>query len=68
MEIKQQAPMNRNMITIVVVVLQCGAGFAYSQGWFNSMTTNSNMEIERGRTEQVIEQKNTPPPVETPLK
>lgn len=68
MEIKQQAPMNRNMITIVVVVLLCGAGFAYSQGWFNAMTTNSDMEIKRDGTEQVIEQENTPPPVETPIR
>ena len=35
MSIKEQGPMNRTSITIVVVVLLIAAGLAYNQGWFN---------------------------------
>ena len=35
MSIEEKVPMNRTSITIVVVVLLCAVGFAYSQGWFD---------------------------------
>ena len=33
--IQEQRPMNRTSITIVIVVLLCAGGFAYSQGWLD---------------------------------
>jgi hypothetical protein len=61
MEIKQQAPMNRTTVTIVGVVLLCGAGLAYSQGWFDSLTSSFGGESNRGGTEQLIEKEETKP-------
>ena len=58
MPIEQQAPMSRTSITIVVLVLLCAAGFAYSQGWFDW----SNSSYETGSNEvgnqQRIDQEN----------
>ena len=40
MSIEEKVPMSRTSITIVVVILLCAAGFAYSQGWFNWSTSS----------------------------
>lgn len=61
MEIKQQAPVNRTTITIVAVVLLCGAGLAYSQGWFNLLTSSLGWERNQDGTEQLIEKEETNP-------
>ena len=59
MAIQEPRP-NRTSITIVVVLLLCAGGYAYSQGWFNKArpvsekmennTTNDSQESELQRT------------------
>jgi hypothetical protein len=36
--------MNRKSVTVVVVVVLCAAGFAYSQGWFSRSSVSSDAE------------------------
>ena len=36
--------MDRKSITVVVVVVLCAAGFAYSQGWFSRSSVSSDTE------------------------
>jgi hypothetical protein len=55
MSIVKQEPMSRTSITIVVVVLLCAAGFAYSQGWFNWSSSSYEMESNAVGTDQRID-------------
>jgi hypothetical protein len=59
MSIKEQLPMNRTSITIVVVVLLCAAGFAYSQGWFNWSSAGTEMESNNVTASQALDQDKT---------
>ena len=59
MSIKEQLPMNRTSITIVVVVVLCAAGLVYSQGWFNWSSSGYEMESNKVGTNQTIDQKKT---------
>ena len=59
MSIEEKVPMSRTSITIVVVVLLCAAGFAYSQGWFNWSSSGCELESNKVCTEQSIDQENT---------
>ena len=42
--------MNRTSITIVVVVILCAVGFAYSQGWFDWRAPAAEMESNKVST------------------
>jgi hypothetical protein len=55
MSIVKQEPMSRTSITIVVVVLLCAAGFAYSQGWFNWSSSSNKLENNQVITDQRID-------------
>ena len=55
MSIEEKVPMNRTSITIVVVVLLCAAGFAYSQGWFDWSSPVIEMESNSVGTDQKID-------------
>jgi hypothetical protein len=59
MSIEEKVPMNRTSITIVVVVLLCAAGFAYSQGWFNWSSSGYELESDKVSTDQTIDPENT---------
>ena len=59
MSIEEKVPMNRTSITIVVVVLLCAAGFAYSQGWFNWSSSSYEMESNSVGTNQRIDPEKT---------
>jgi hypothetical protein len=59
MSIVKQEPMSRTSITIVVVVLLCAAGFAYSQGWFNWSSSSYEMENNQVGTDQRIDPEKT---------
>ena len=61
MEITQKSPWNRTTITILAVVVLCGAGLAYSRGWFDSATTSEEMVIHQDGTQQSIEQDEAQP-------
>jgi hypothetical protein len=66
MSIEEKVPMNRTSITIVIVVLLCAAGLAYSQGWFNWSNASYETGSNEVRTDQTIEQesrKGDVPPV-----
>ena len=54
MSIEEKVPKNRTSITIVVVVLLCAAGFAYSQGWFDWSSPGIEMESNSVGTNQKI--------------
>jgi hypothetical protein len=56
MSIKEQLPTNRTSITIVVVVLLCAVGFAYSQGWFNWSSSGYEMESNKVGADQTMDQ------------
>jgi hypothetical protein len=47
--------MSRTWITGVVVLL-CGAGFAYSQGWFDWTRSGPEIESNKVSTSQVLDQ------------
>ena len=59
MSIEEKVPMSRTSITIVVVVLLCAAGFAYSQGWFNWSSSGYELESNTVSTDQTIDPENT---------
>ena len=59
MSIEEKVPMSRTSITIVVVVLLCAAGFAYSQGWFNWSNSSYEVESDTVSTDQTIDQEKT---------
>ncbi len=48
--------MNRTPITIVVVVILCAIGFAYSQGWLNMSRPAAEMEGAQVGTSQMTDQ------------
>jgi hypothetical protein len=56
MSIEEKVPMSRTSITIVVLVLLCAAGFAYSQGWFNWSNSRYETESSEVGTEQTIDE------------
>jgi hypothetical protein len=56
MSVEEKVPMSRTSITMVVVVLLCVAGFAYSQGWLNWSSSSYETESEKVGTEQRIDQ------------
>ena len=56
---REQLPMSRTTITIVVVLLLCAAGLAYSQGWFNWSSSSYEMESNKVGATQTIDQENT---------
>ena len=56
MSIEEKVPMSRKSITIVVLVLLCAAGFAYSQGWFGWSSSSYETESNEVSTEQRIDQ------------
>jgi hypothetical protein len=58
MSVEEKVPMSRTSITMVVLVLLCVAGFAYSQGWLNWSNSSYEMESEKTGTEQTIDQEN----------
>ena len=59
MAIQEPRP-NRTSITIVVVVLLCAAGYAYSQGWFNWARPGSETwRAIRPSTSQELEKQKT---------
>lgn len=58
MSVEEKVPMSRMSITIVVVILLCAAGFAYSQGWFNWTTTSYETGSNEVGTEQTVDQEN----------
>jgi hypothetical protein len=59
MSIEEKVPMSRTSITIVVVVLLCAAGFAYSQGWFNWSNSSYERQSDKVSTGQTIDQEET---------
>ncbi len=61
METKPQTPWSRTTITIVAVIALCGAGLAYSQGWFDSATTGDEVMHEQAGTQQSAEQNEAQP-------
>ena len=50
---------SRSYITLVVVVLLCAAGLAYSQGWFNWSSSSQEIEGNKVGTGQTLDQENT---------
>ena len=57
MELETQSPWStRTIVTILVVVVLCGAGLAYSKGWFDSRTTSEEVMNEEVGTQQRVEQ------------
>jgi hypothetical protein len=56
MSIKDQLPVNRTSITMVVVVVLCAVGFAYGQGWFNRSSSGYETESNKVGTDQTIGQ------------
>jgi hypothetical protein len=59
MSMKEQVSANRMSITIVVVVLLCAVGFAYSQGWFNWSSPGAEVEMNNVSTSQALDQEKT---------
>jgi hypothetical protein len=59
MSINEQLPKDRTSITIVVLVLLCAAGLAYSQGWFNWSSTGAAIETNKTSTSQDLGQEET---------
>ena len=51
--------MSRTSITIVVVVLLCAAGYAYSQGWFDWSRPGTRSRATRSAPTRAVEQENT---------
>jgi hypothetical protein len=50
---------SRTYITLVLVVLLCAAGLAYSQGWFDWSSASNEMDGNKVGTSQTIDQENT---------
>ncbi|MEX0612537.1 MAG: hypothetical protein WD738_15400 [Pirellulales bacterium] len=48
--------MDRKSITVVIVVLLCAAGFAYSQGWFDWSRPGTEMESSKVSADQTLDQ------------
>ena len=56
MAIQEQRPMNRMSLTVVVVVLLCAAGYAYSQGWLDwSRSTSERTDSNNANVSQELE-------------
>lgn len=56
MAIQEKRPMNRTSITVVVVVLLCAAGYAYSQGWLDwSRPTSEKTDSNGANVSQELE-------------
>ena len=51
--------MDRKSITVVVVVLLCAAGFAYSQGWFDWSRPHTELQSNTVSTDQALDQDKT---------
>jgi hypothetical protein len=51
--------MDRKSITVVVVVLLCAAGFAYSQGWFDWSRPGAETQSNTVSTDQALDQDKT---------
>jgi hypothetical protein len=51
--------MNRKSITVVVVVVLCAAGFAYSQGWFDWSRPGAETQSDTVSADQALEQDKT---------
>jgi len=56
MSTKEQLPMSRMSLAIVVVILLCAAGFAYSQGWFDWARPDAFIESDKVSTNQMLDQ------------
>ena len=68
--------MNRKSVTIVVVVVLCAAGFAYSQGWFdwsrpgtetqsNTVSADQAFDQQKMKADAVQETQETAEPVDS---
>jgi hypothetical protein len=59
MSVVEQKPMNmtRTYITLAVVVVLIAAAMAYSQGWFNRLSSSYETDNNRVSTEQTVDQK-----------
>ena len=59
MSVVEQKPMNmtRTYITLAVVVVLIAAAMAYSQGWFNRLSSSYETDSNRVSTEQTVDQK-----------
>jgi hypothetical protein len=55
----EEAPMNRTPITIVVVVILCAVGFAYSQGWLNMSRPAPEIDTTKVSTSQMLNEDNS---------
>lgn len=53
---KPQTLWSRTTLTILAVVVLCGAGLAYSRGWFDSATTREEMISTPASTQETVEQ------------
>ena len=51
--------MDRKSITVVVVVILCAVGLAYSQGWFGPSSVSSDTENDKVTTNQTVDQEKT---------
>ena len=51
--------MNRKSVTVVVVVVLCAAGFAYSQGWFDRSSGGTETQGDTVSANQALDQDNT---------
>ena len=51
--------MNRKSVTIVIVVVLCAAGFAYSQGWFDRSRPGTEMQGDTVSANEALDQDNT---------
>ena len=51
--------MDRKSITVVVVVILCAIGFAYSYGWFSPSSVGSDTESDKVTANQTVDQEKT---------
>ena len=51
--------MNRKSVTIVIVVVLCAAGFAYSQGWFDRSRPGTETQGDTVSANEALDQDNT---------
>ena len=51
--------MDRKSITVVVVVILCAIGFAYSYGWFSPSSVSSDTESDKVTANQTVDQEKT---------
>lgn len=56
MSIKEQLPENRTSITILILVLLCAAGLAYSQGWFYWSAPDAEIQSNEVSANEMMDQ------------